>query len=159
MKSINGLRLFLATIVVLGAGTATAQTTASDQVEDQADVWAVVEKQWNAEERGDSKWMDQLLTDDFSGWGNGSPAPRSKASTMMWNKFSKRVSQMVAHELYPLSIVVNGDVAVAHYLFSVANEEKKKGGEIKSENGRYTDVLVRTEDGWKFVAWGGGTDD
>lgn len=159
MISIKGLRLFLATIFVFGAGTVTAQSTPSDQVDDQADVWAVVEQQWNAEERGDSKWMDQLLADDFSGWGKGSPAPRNKASTKMWNRFSKRVSQMVAHELYPLSIVVHDDVAIAHYLFTVANEEKKKDGDIKTQNGRYTDILVRTEDGWKFVAWAGGDDD
>jgi len=26
-------------------------------------------------------------------------------------------------------------------------------------NGRYTDILVRKEDGWKFIAWHGGDDE
>jgi hypothetical protein len=36
---------------------------------------------------------------------------------------------------------------------------KAKDGEVEMNNGRYTDVLVRNEDGWKFVAWHGGDDD
>jgi ketosteroid isomerase-like protein len=63
---------------------------------------------------------------------------------------------LLAHELYLLSIVVHDDVAVAHYLYSSAY--KPKNGEIEMNNGRYTDVLVRTEDGWKFIAWHGGDD-
>ena len=35
---------------------------------------------------------------------------------------------------------------------------KDKEGEIEMTNGRYTDILVRTEDGWKFIAWHGGED-
>jgi ketosteroid isomerase-like protein len=67
------------------------------------------------------------------------------------------MGQVVRYELYPLSITVRGDVAVAHYLYSTAYESKD--GDIKMSNGRYTDVLVRTEDGWKFLAWHGGDDD
>jgi ketosteroid isomerase-like protein len=67
------------------------------------------------------------------------------------------MGRVVRYELYPLSITVHGDVAVAHYLYSTAF--KKKDGDIEMSNGRYTDVLVRTEDGWKFLAWHGGDDD
>jgi ketosteroid isomerase-like protein len=159
MKSTIWLKPLLAIVILVGVGTANAQTPSDNQVEDQADVWALVEQQWTAEERGDDKWLDKLLTEDFSGWGNGSPAPQNKTSTKMWNRFNERISQMVAHELYPLSIVVHGDVAVAHYLYTSANEQKKKDGGIKTVNGRYTDILVRTDEGWKFLAWSGGEDD
>ena len=63
---------------------------------------------------------------------------------------------MQAHELYPLAIIVNGDLAVAHYLYTSAWEPKD--GETEINNGRYTDVLVRTEEGWRFIAWHGGND-
>jgi ketosteroid isomerase-like protein len=56
-----------------------------------------------------------------------------------------------------LAITIGGDVAVAHYLYSTAY--KPKNGDIEMSNGRYTDVLIRTEDGWKFIAWHGGDDD
>ena len=54
-------------------------------------------------------------------------------------------------------MAVHGDVAVAHYLYTSANEDKDGAGE--TDNGRYTDVLVRGEDGWKFLAWHGGDDE
>jgi ketosteroid isomerase-like protein len=152
MKFKELLKLVLTGLIVLSFTSAFAQGAADDQ----ADVWSVIEAEWNANEKGDKKWPDRLLSDDFTGWGKNSPAPRSKASTKMWNRFNEQVGKMVAHELYPLSIVVHDDVAVAHYLYTSASESKD--GEIEMSNGRYTDILVRTEDGWKFLAWHGGDD-
>jgi hypothetical protein len=130
---------------------------AQDTSNDQADVWAVVESQWNADEQGDKAWFDELLVEEFAGWEDSAPAPRNRASTKMWDRVMDGVGTMTAHELYPLSIVVRGDVAVAHYLYTTANEDKD--GTVKLENGRFTDVLVRTDDGWKFLAWHGGKAD
>jgi len=158
MKIFGALRLVLTSAILFGVGTALAQTT-DPQADDQADVWATVEQQWNAEEKGDNKWMDRMLTDDFSGWGKESPAPRGKVSTKMWNRFNEQVSDLLAHELYPLSIVVHEDVAIAHYMFTSATKDKNKNGKIETTNGRYTDILVRSDDGWKFIAWAGGGDD
>lgn len=121
-----------------------------------ADVWLAVMDQWSAEQNGDDGWIDRMLSDDFSGWPNDSPAPRSKASTEMWDRFNDEQGSMVAHELFLMGIVVNGDTAVAHYLYTSAFKDNDGGVEIT--NGRYTDVLVRTDDGWKFIAWHGGAD-
>lgn len=145
----KALVAFAGSLLVL---TAAAQDSGNDQ----ADVWATVERQWNAAEGGDDDWFGELLVDEFAGWPNSSPAPRNRASTEMWDRFMEGVATMKAHELFPLSIIVRGDVAVAHYLYTAANEVE--GGEIKLENGRYTDTLVRTDDGWKFLAWHGGKD-
>ena len=152
MKFKEILKLVLTSFFLLSFTSTLAQGSADDQ----ADVWAVIEGEWNANENGDKKWPDRLLSDDFSAWGKNSPAPRSKTSTKMWNRFNEQIGKMVAHELYPLSIVVHDDVAVAHYLYSSAFESKD--GDIEMSNGRYTDVLVRTDDGWKFLAWHGGDD-
>lgn len=153
MKTIDRLKLAVLGVFMMAFGSAIAQ----DPQDDQADVWAVVEEQWNADEKGDKKWIDRMLTDDFSGWGNNSPAPRSKASTKMWDRFNEQLGHSVAHELYPLAIVVNGDIAVAHYLYSSAFEDKDGATEVN--NGRYTDILIRTDDGWKFISWHGGDDE
>ncbi len=135
------------------AGIAVAQEPPSDG----ANVWVVIEEQWNAEEKGDKRWPERLLTGDFSGWDKSSPAPRSKSSTIYWNRFSERQGETVAHELYPLSILVRGDTAIAHYLYTSAFQNKD--GEIEVTNGRFTDVLVRTDEGWKFLSWHGGADE
>jgi ketosteroid isomerase-like protein len=152
MKTIDKLKLVSVSFLLTAFSSAIAQ----DAMDDEADVWAVVEEQWAADEKGDKKWIERLLTDDFSGWGNNSPAPRTKASTEMWDRFNDKQGKSVMHELYPLAIVVHDNIAVAHYLYSTAFEDKE--GKTEVTNGRYSDVLVRTEDGWKFIAWHGGGD-
>ena len=143
--------------VVFAANISWAQDSVPSAAEDRADVWTTVEMQWNRQEKGDESWPDDLLDDSFSGWGKSSPAPRGKASTKMWNRFSAQITEMLAHELYPLSIVVHGNLGVAHYLYSSAS--KDSDGKIKTVSGRYTDILIRTADGWKFIAWHGGDDE
>lgn len=153
MTTTSKLVLLVTSFFLTASGAAVAQDTAADE----ADVWAAIEGQWEAAEKGDNEWMDELLTDDFSGWGRGSPAPRSRSSTRMWDDFNDSQFKTLQHELYPLAIVVHDDVAVAHYLYTIAVEDKEDKVEVN--NGRYTDVLIRTEDGWKFIAWHGGEDD
>jgi hypothetical protein len=149
----KALRLVLASTFLLGLISAHAE----DSVDDSVIVWSVIEEEWMADEKGDKKWPERLLVDDFSGWGNDSPAPRSKSSTKMWDRFDEQMGKMLAHELYPLSIVVHENVAVAHYLYRSASQSID--GDIEMSNGRYTDILVRTDDGWKFLSWHGGEDD
>ena len=69
----------------------------------------------------------------------------------MWDRFNDTQGEVVAHELSPMAIVIHGDVAVAHYLYTSAFENKD--GEVEVNNGRYSDILVRTQDGWKFLSW------
>jgi ketosteroid isomerase-like protein len=153
MNFSDKLKFTVTTLFLTLSGTAIAQ----DAQDDQADVWATIEGQWVAEEKGDEEWMMNLLVPEFSGWGKNSPAPRSKSSTIMWDRFSDEQGEMVAHELYPLAIVVDGDVAIAHYLYTSASENKDD--DVETSNGRYTDILVRRDDGWKFIAWHGGDDE
>ncbi len=72
----------------------------------------------------------------------------------MWARFNADQSKGVTHELYPLSIVVHGDMAVVHYLYSVATQTRDKKTVVR--NGRYTDILVRDGTDWKFISWHGG---
>jgi ketosteroid isomerase-like protein len=153
MTTINKFSLTLTGFACFVMGTAFAQ----DANRDQADVWTVIEAQWTAEEKDDNRWIDNRLTDDFQGWGRDFPAPQSKTSVKMWDRLGDDLGKTVAHELFPLAIVVHGDVAVAHYLYRTALENED--GETEMNNGRYTDVLVRTDDGWKFLAWHGGDDE
>lgn len=142
----------LAALLFLAFSTAVS----AQENNDATDVWLTVEAQWDAEQQNKKKWADEMLSDKFVGWGKNSPAPRNKESTKMWDRFNDEQGKTVQHELYPLSIVVEGDVAIAHYLYTSAYEDKE--GKVEVNNGRFTDVLIRTEDGWKFIAWHGGDD-
>lgn len=148
----------LAGVLLLAlSGSAAAQELIESQANDHAAVWTAVERIWAAAEAGDSEWVETMLSADFMGWPNNSPAPRSKSSVRMWNRFEQQQALGVAHELYPLSIVVHGDMAVVHYLYSNAVQLKDKSADVR--NGRYTDVLIRDEGSWKFISWHGGDDD
>ncbi|MBT8077036.1 MAG: nuclear transport factor 2 family protein [Gammaproteobacteria bacterium] len=146
-------RAGLAAIAILAIG---ASQPAVSQQSDDAAVWSVIEQQWEAAQRGDEKWLQSLVAADFVGWPRSSPAPRDKRSTRMWNEFRNKHRDGKAHELYPLSIVVHGDTAVAHYLYT--NAAKNADGKLEISNGRYTDVLVRIDGEWKFLSWHGGDD-
>ena len=130
---------------------------APDPAEDYVAVWLVIEEQWGAEGRGEEEWVELLLAADFIGWSKNSPHPRDKASTRKWNEFGRKQSKGIAHEIYPLDTVIHGDTAVAHYLYTNAVENKE--GETEVSNGRFTDVLVRSDGEWKFITWHGGDDD
>ena len=151
------MNIYTRLVLILIGSTFFSAASAQDTTDDEASVLLTIEREWEASRKGDQDEIDDMLTADFMGWGKNSPAPRSKTSTSNWSRFSEQMGRIVRYEIYPLSITVHGDVAVAHYLYSTAFKDKK--GEIEMSNGRYTDVLVRTEDGWKFVAWRGGDDD
>jgi len=148
----SGTLAVLSGIVILGSSSALLAQDAHDD----AAVLFVIEQQWEANEKGDSRWIDNLLAEDFTGWINGTPAPRTKESIRKWEKFESKQWDGIEHELYVLSLVVHGDTAVAHYLYSNAGKNAK--GETEVNHGRFTDVLVRIEGEWKLFAWHGGQD-
>ncbi len=153
MKHNNEILALICGLLLFSSGPAIAQSSADDE----ASVIVTIEKQWQAEQDGEDDWIDESLTDDFSGWPKDSPAPRNRESVKMWDRFYETQGRMVAHELFFQNVVIHGDVAIAHYLYTSAFQDKDKETEVS--NGRYTDVLVRTEEGWKFLAWHGGDDD
>ena len=152
MTLIYRLGAVLMTILLMSPAVGFAQDSGGDE----AAVWAAVEAIWTAEERGDNDQVDDMISGAFMGWSNSAPAPRGKNSTSMWREFNNDQQKGLAHELYPLSIVVHGDMAVAHYLYTNAIQKRDKTTE--TANGRYTDVLIRDGNSWKFIAWHGGDD-
>lgn len=141
-------------LLLVGSAAFAQDEPAAAPVSDDSAVWSVIERAWRAEREGNTRWIETLLSADFVGWGNDAPAPRNKASTRLWTTFNSKQTNLLEYELYPLSIVVHGDTAVAHYLYSSAVQPR--GENVQSVNGRFTDILVRSADGWKFLAWHGG---
>ena len=100
-------------LVVLGTALFSA-ANAQDTHDDEADVLLTIEREWEAGLKDDQDAVDEMLTSDFMGWSKDSPAPRSKTSTSKWSRFAEQMGRVVRYEIYPLSITINGDVAVAH---------------------------------------------
>ena len=132
------------------AGTATAQAWSPEQQE----VWALEQQQWKMAAAKDMSWIDSMVHPNMRFWETGDPMPRDKASLKHWSRYDSDNSTMLQHELFPISVTVTGNVAVAMYHYREARENFKKEREIVI--GQYTDVLIKENGRWMFIAWTGG---
>lgn len=142
------------TLIFLGLSATVMTALGQSWSDKQLEVWNVIETQWKASMEKDANWTDKYLHDNFLGWANQNPTPRSKASVKKWNRYETENSTTLLQELFPAGIVVQGNTAVAHYFYSQSSEDKK--GERETVHGRYTDILVKENGAWRFLAWRGG---
>jgi ketosteroid isomerase-like protein len=144
-------RIALSMMLMCGfAGTAMAQAWTPAQQE----VWNLEQQQWKMAAAKDTSWMDTMVHDNLRYWETGDPMPRGKASLKHWAKYSSESSTVLEQELFPISITVTGNVAVVQYHYVVARENYDKKRE--SVTGQYTDVLIKDNGRWQFIAWTGG---
>jgi hypothetical protein len=119
---------------------------------EQQEVWQIISKHWELEKAGDKAWID-LLHDSFQGWSSDDLMPLSKADTVRFTDAEVGHFKILAQHTTPVGIVVTGDTAVIHYYHATFIEFDD--GERETIDGRFTDILTRTGDGWRFVGWVG----
>jgi hypothetical protein len=132
------------------AGTAAAQTWNAEQQE----LWQLEQQQWKMSAAKDMSWIDTMVHPNMRFWDTGDPMPRDKASLKHWSRFDNESSTTLVHELFPISATITGNVAVVQYHYRVASENYKK--ERETVTGQYTDVLIKENGRWMFIAWAGG---
>ena len=132
------------------AGTAAARNWSPEQQE----VWALEQQQWKMSAAKDMSWIDSMVHPNMRFWETGDPMPRDKASLKHWSRYDIENSTMLQHELFPISVTVTGNVAVAMYHYREARENSKKEREIVI--GQCTDVLMKGNGRWMFITWNGG---
>lgn len=150
--SVRRLWLSFPLALVLVASAASAQTWSAEQQE----VWKLEDQQWKMAAAKDDSWIDKMSHPNLSYWDNDQVMPRNRASLKRWNRYSNANSTVQEQELFPISMTITGNVAVAQYRYTVARENYKKEREVVS--GRYTDVFIKDGGQWKFIAWAGGDD-
>ena len=104
----------------------------------------------------DITWIEKLTHPNISAWEAGRPAPQNRASLTRWARFNDASSTILEQEIYPISVTVTGNVAVAQYTYMVVRENYKKDRETST--GRWTDVLIKDGGRWVFIGWAGGDD-
>ncbi len=134
------------------AGAASAQTWSAEQQE----IWRFEEQQWKMAAAKDLTWVDTMVHANASVWGTAQPGPQGKASIARWSRYDSSTTTVLEQEIFPLSIVITGNIAVVNYRYMVANENYKK--ERETVTGRYTDILIKDDGRWQFLAWAGGDD-
>jgi ketosteroid isomerase-like protein len=95
-----------------------------------------------------------MVHPNLSYWDTDQPGPQNKASLTRWTRYGSTSTTVLEQELFPISIAITGNVAVVHYNYSIARENYKQ--ERQTVSGRYTDILVKEDGRWLFLAWAGG---
>ena len=149
------MRHLLSIIVILSAtGAAIAPAFGQTWSDKQLEVWNVIEAQWKASMEKDVTWPEKYLHEKFLAWSDERHMPGDKSSFNKWFRYGTENSTTLLQELYPVGIVVHDNTAVAHYFYSQASENRKD--ERKTVHGHYTDILVKENGTWRFLAWSGG---
>ena len=134
------------------AGVASAQAWSPEQQE----IWKVEEQQWKMAAAKDVSWMDTMVHPSMRYWETGDPMPRDRASLKRWARYSNENGTVLEQEIFPISATITGNVAVVQYHYMIARENLKK--ERETVTGHYTDVLIKENGRWLFIAWAGGDD-
>jgi hypothetical protein len=151
--SIRSLSLGVASLALVAFGpAASAQTWSAEQQE----VWRLEEQQWKLAAAKDSSWIETMVHPGLSYWDTAWPAPQTKASLLMWDRYNNSSSTVLQQEVFPIAITITGNVAVVQYRYAIARENYKKDREMVT--GRYMDVLIKDGGRWLFIAWAGGDD-
>jgi hypothetical protein len=123
---------------------------------EQQEIWKFEQQQWAMSKAKDLSWIDTMVHDNMKYWDTGAPMPRDKSSLKHWSRFDAENGTTLEQELFPISATITGNIAVVQYHYMVANETYKKEREIIT--GHYTDILIKENGRWMFIAWSGGQD-
>jgi hypothetical protein len=133
--------LLAAVLVMCLASPGSAQEWTFEQME----VWAF---QLSCHE----KWQTHdipghlaCLHDDYKGWWGAAPVPLGKSEARL--RHYHEVTDIAVLDLRPLDIIVNGNMAVVHYLGAAIET-----GDTEATWFRCTDVLVKKNGAWSWIA-------
>ncbi len=138
---------FLVGFIALLPSPAEGQTWSSDQQE----VWGVILESWEAITARDASWSDRYVHPNAVVWSMDYPMPRTRDDVKRWDGFNFPNETILNDEYNLAALVVEGSTAVAHYYYSTGAQDA--AGDRETTHGRCTDVLVRSEGTWKFIAW------
>ena len=114
----------------------------------------MIENVYVADSTGNTAEFLSYFHDDYRGWPWGMRVPTTKRMVSKYFHWRHKNLTVNVYNLTPLSIIVKGNSAVAHYLVS----RMTTNTEGKSEwiEARWTDILVNEGGAWKLIADAGG---
>jgi len=138
---------FIVGFIALLPRQAEAQMWSSDQQE----VWGVILESWEAITARDASWSDRYVHPNAAVWSMDYPMPRTRDDVKRWDGFNFPSETILTDEYNLAALVVEGSTAVAHYYYSTGTQDAE--GDRETTHGRCTDILIRSEGTWKFIAW------
>lgn len=123
--------------------------SAGHMSDDQKAVWKVVADSWADDVAENGKWPNEYIHEDAHSWGPTWPAPRDAESIASWSRFDSESGDTIKYELFPITITVVDDTAVAYYGMVTVSTDYQ--GKRERSSGGLIETLVRTDAGWKFI--------
>jgi hypothetical protein len=149
-------RLASMTVTALALCAFAGAVSAAEWSAEQQEIWKVEQEQWKASMAEDVTWIETMGHPNLRFWEVGAPMPRDRASLKHWARYDTENGTVLEQELFPISATITGNVAVVQYHYMIARENYKK--ERERVTGHYTDVLIKDNGRWLFLAWEGGDD-
>ena len=150
----NQRALHLSVGLALAAVVVSPHASAQELSPTQSEVWQFI---IDCDEHFMNENAEGILNcfhDDFSGWLYGDTVPRTKSSVQKFLPVDFESTEPMASDLRPISIRVFGNFAVAHYFLAWAYRDAD--GEVVRERMIWTDVLLRENGRWSWIADHGG---
>jgi ketosteroid isomerase-like protein len=120
----------------------------------QKEVWKNVEAYNALNMAGDVEGFLAYLHPDYLGWDSQNPMPQNKAALKKIIEYRWKAVKFMLIQLDPVGIQIHGNIAFAHYYFSVTLKDSE--GKEKNVAGRYTDILMKQGDKWLVIGDHGG---
>lgn len=150
MKKLTQI-FFAMFVLLLLSGSSFAQQWSDAQ----KDVWAGVEKYWQASSSGDAAGFLSYFDDSYMGWSNQSRIPMNKENTSKWVTQDAKTSSTLVYSITPLTIWVKGDFAYVHYTYAELDKDKETN-KTSSAAGTWTDILMKENGKWMMIGDHGG---
>jgi ketosteroid isomerase-like protein len=152
MKKNIGITLLIALFIIPGA-LVQNRLSAQEWSPAQKEVWKVENDCWAAFAKGDQAGFLEFFSPDYMGWDDNSALPNNKTDTQKWFQTFMTGNKVLLYDIKPVGIKVFGDFAIVDYYYSLVNE---MDGKKKAEDGRWTDILMKTGAKWLLIGDNGG---
>jgi len=149
-RSLNSF-LFVILFLFTSVNLLNAQTWSAEQ----QDVWAGVQKYWEASASGNVQSFIDYFDDSYSGWSYVSKVPQGKEVSRKWIEEDMKNTSTVLYDISPLAIWVQGDFAFVHYYYAQIQKDKETS-KNESSDGNWTDILMKKNGKWMLVGDHGG---
>ena len=129
------------------------QLMAQDFSEEEQEAWSTLETQLNHAYAGEWDRNQEYLHPDLVLWGPESevPYPMTESGQALWQTFIARSGTVLGHELTPVTVVVDGDVAIINF-YVRALVEATPGGTVEWVSWRGHNTWKKRGNRWLLLA-------
>ncbi len=153
MKNFKNTRIAVA--MLCAALFTTTPLLAQEWSAAQKEVWRNVVIYWALWADRDLEGFLEYFHPDFIGWSYDSALPQDTSSRRKWLDHSMETNEILVYEINPVAIQVHDKFAIVHYYYALKYEDYD--GYEHSNQGRWTDILMKQGKKWVMISDHGGS--